>query len=638
MASNNNDVFHTDLASGLDPELSQLATQVVTYDRDGRPLSFVFSESWDYSHSHPHLSSEAVVNFPKEYRADIQRIVYLINCNSLDMSPKSIRTEVGALGFIANAIGTTDLHVLERGSEYRRLLDALSGMSVGTVERYLGVINKAHSAGLTDCRINQVRALAERIGSPAEQHICLPEGFASRFCLALIEYVQIHHPYRHQISNAYAAKLAYDDRLLSQGYSPDSLRQNRHRHYLSIDGIKYKIDKIASLHQEVVLNCMMLVMAFTGMRFGEASSLRRNAYFTKSVNGHKLSFVRGETTKANEGLPLRVDWVTHPIVKDALELAYDSTQWARCAYIRLGGRAQREAEFCFIKPFGHRGDGLKFSTAWFAPSAITKRSGTFCETNKIGLTVTDVNDYKLVNPSRPGQFVAGEYPSFSSHTFRRTFAVFLCRNQIGSLYALKGQYKHLNAFMTKWYTNNADLARALDLKLDERLAAEIKLINEEVTAHMLFDILNSDSLSGDEGERIIASRAKGGHLTLTKEEILAKVRSGAYALVEHPTGYCLNPRCERICNSDLSTFTCTHEVTTREKAIQRLPERERLISEFQKANTGQIATYGLLKHYQMKIEAISVTLSKHGIEVEPFRDTIKARSLLILPEERNESK
>lgn len=616
-------------------DLRSLSKQAVTFDENGNPVSFVFSDIWDFSATHPHLGREAKIDFTGylDFKDEIQEALYLMNKQNPDIAPKSLKLEAGALNLITGLIGTSDFSLLASDSVYRKVTTALSnGYSASSIERYLGVINKLHAAGLTERYIKSPANEAIDLGRPAEQHICLPEKFASRLFNKLIEFVETYHPHRHQISNAYKAKLAYDEQKLAEGYAQVSLRKDPHRHSIEVNGQRIQIDRSAQFHKQISHSCMMLTMAFTGVRFSEACSLQKDAYFTKRVNSVDVSFITGETTKTNEGCPEKVSWVTHPIVEKALELAYDSSEWARRNYNVLGDQAEREAKSCFIKAFGAR-NGEVFSSALYVPSDLSKYAETFCTNHNIFPDDGDIREFDLLNPSRIGAFVVNKPPKFSSHTFRRTFAVFLCRNQIGNLSALKGQYKHINAFMTKWYTNNADLARALDLRLDETLMAEIKAINDDVTAKMLFDIFNSDSLSGEEGERIVAARNEPGeHSMYTLAEIRAKVKSGLYSIVEHPTGYCMNPKCDRICNSDLSTFSCTYEVTTKEKALKRIPELERLKNEFRTANNGQIATYGLLKHYQMKIEAIEITLAKHDVVLEKFTDVIKAKPLLITAE------
>lgn len=605
--------------------------EAVSFDRNGKPVSFVFDDTWDYTQSHPHLGTYGLIIFSRysEYKREIQMTLYKMNKDNEDIVPRSILLEATALNFIAKTIGSAEWSLLALDSEYRKITAKLSqGYSEGTVERYLGVINKLHACNLTERYIKSIKILSEKLGHKSQQHICLPERFAANFFRALIDFVEMYHPYRHEISEVYEKKSAYDTEKLANGYTIGALRKDPHRKNITINGNSIDINRNASLHKKISLACMTLTLAFSGIRFSEALSLEKDAYFTREVNDTTISFICGTTTKTNKGIPNEVNWVTHPIIEKALELAYDSSQWCRKNLIELGGAAERGSLSCFIRATGLRNEAGAAS-AWYVPSDISRFIGAFCKENKITPTEQDVVEFDLINPTRLGQFVVGFPPVFSSHTFRRSFAVFLCRNQIGSLSALKGQYQHLNAFMTKWYTNNSELAQFMDMRMDADLAADIRRINEDITVQMIFDILNSKTLSGQEGERIIARRNNEDPKMVTMEDIRDNVRSGIYSIVDHPTGYCLNPKCDRICNNDLSTFTCSHEVTTKEKALQRLPELERLKDIFRSTNTGLFSAYGLLKNYQLKIEAIEVTLSKHGVHIEPFRDTIKAKPILV---------
>ena len=177
----------------------------------------------------------------------------------------------------------------------------------------------------------------------------------------------------------------------------------------------------------------------------------------------------------------------------------------------------------------------------------------------------DLKEFKLLNPTRADDVIDNKLPKLSAHDFRRTFAVFLVRNKLGNIMTLKHQYKHLNTFMTMWYANHSEIAHDLDISLDEDLKNMIFEANIEITTEALYQIYNSDTLSGKEGERIIEERNKHeyyGVIYKAREVIEQEVRSEKISIVEHPTGYCLNPNCDRICASNLSTVTCQHEVTT----------------------------------------------------------------------------
>ena len=100
--------------------------------------------------------------------------------------------------------------------------------------------------------------------------------------------------------------------------------------------------------------------------------------------------------------------------------------------------------------------------------------------------------------------------------------------------------------------------------------------------------------------------------------------------VEHPTGYCTNPSCDRICATDTSSITCQHEIVTREKAELRIPVRERLINKFNALNDERSYMASILSHVYEGIKAIELTLTKHGIDFTPFEAKIKSQTMLMI--------
>lgn len=99
--------------------------------------------------------------------------------------------------------------------------------------------------------------------------------------------------------------------------------------------------------------------------------------------------------------------------------------------------------------------------------------------------------------------------------------------------------------------------------------------------------------------------------------------------VEHPTGYCFNPTCSRICSGDLSTLTCSFEVTTTEKAMARLPVRDDYIRQYNERNTGEYSQVGLLNFLKLKIEAIEITLINHNIPHTTFNGSLKVPRVVV---------
>ena len=65
----------------------------------------------------------------------------------------------------------------------------------------------------------------------------------------------------------------------------------------------------------------------------------------------------------------------------------------------------------------------------------------------------------LTHWSEPKKNVeVGQPWALSTHQFRRTLAFYCIKNRLGTLVALKQQFKHLYLAMTEWYTNGGKLA------------------------------------------------------------------------------------------------------------------------------------------------------------------------------------
>ena len=218
-------------------------------------------------------------------------------------------------------------------------------------------------------------------------------------------------------------------------------------------------------------------------------------------------------------------------------------------------------------------------------------------------------------------------PKLSHHDFRRTFAVFVVRNKLGNVMTIKEQYKHTNIIMSNWYANNSHMARDMDMELDLELQELMDQANIFVTTNVLFDIYNSETLSGVRGKEIMNERIDGtykGTYFISREDIEERVRNNNISIVEHPTGYCFNPSCDRICSSDRSSKTCKHEVITYDKALERSKFRERLIKRFNALNDGSSYMGNILADILLKIQTIEEVLIDHGISFIPFDSSIKS--------------
>ena len=80
--------------------------------------------------------------------------------------------------------------------------------------------------------------------------------------------------------------------------------------------------------------CFIVVLGFSGVRKSEAQSMNKESYDdSKKFQGEIVPLLRGKISKTElAGKPTAETWITHPITKKALELAYDLSDFARKHY------------------------------------------------------------------------------------------------------------------------------------------------------------------------------------------------------------------------------------------------------------------------------------------------------------------
>ena len=311
----------------------------------------------------------------------------------------------------------------------------------------------------------------------------------------------------------------------------------------------------------MLVQCIMVCACFSGARIGEILSFNKDSYNIKNTTNGEISIIQGLTTKGNNGEAEITTWQCHPIVKDALELAYDMTSFARDIFRNqvlelFNSAAITEDEYnrclgvlelSFITPVV-----TKHCNHSYILPAISVKTNNFLSRLNFKATLTDVEEFNLLNETRVGQLkLNGTLPKLTPHDFRRSFAVFMKRYSLGNAQTIKFQYKHKNAQMSEYYQKNAELALMHDILLDKEL---IDLMEEEgirMGIDAYDEIFNkSVHLSGVEGERIINDKIEsmkaGRQVYMTRSEISSLVRNGTLSIVMLPTGgYCTNTKCER---------------------------------------------------------------------------------------------
>lgn len=650
-------------------EEASLLGDPITFTSDGEVLSRRYEDRWDFSGVENRASGKKpIVSFRSInsiYRKSIQETLadlyfFLKDKNSQAPTSGQLHSWKVGMSHLATALKTTQWTEIDKRIGYRNFKAKLKQLklSKSSLDNVVKALNKLFEIGVVKRIIDGRELLALKAHKPTKQHIAVPLGMYKRLLSRVISNVETYYPHRHEISRV--MKDAYDikekirnkEDVLNDGlgrpiisHSETSQEQRVYRAYKRL--IKHNIpDFVIDLSGKqlgVIQNsCAIATMAFSGARVGELTSFNSKSYTTKKTECNKeISVLTGTTSKDSNGIPKTATWQTHPITKDALELAYDMMDSSRDYYKRKIETMLESGQFTV----DHYQHAIREVESAFIPTARGKQKNTFVSQNMshafnelmksfdIKATEEDVEEFNMLNPTREGTLKVGGYlPKLTPHDFRRTFAVFFKRYGFGTAASIKFQYKHANLNMSDYYANNADLMRMKDVLMDKDL---LQLMQEEgikLGIDVYDDIYNkSQHLSGEGGERIAKDKfekLKSGHkIFMTLAEIEYCVRNGSIAVVQLPNGaYCTNANCERLCGMGLlsgAKSKCVHAVNTDKSAKEMARQRKRLIDKFNGLNTGDANWNSILVRIKQNIKELEIVLRKHEIKFEQFDDRVR---------------
>ncbi|WP_119564912.1 hypothetical protein [Vibrio cholerae] len=640
----------------------------VTFDSNKNGVSRLFDLVWDFHGLNQNKKIISFKHIDEKYRLDIQSYLYALmqwqKKQSNSDSHVAVSTLISCrnrLSSLATHWGKSEFSLLSSEREWKRCSKKLHG--IGGKEmcgNLASVINALNKAGLIT-RYVAKREYIKWVNPDASegQAIAFPEVIHVSVLKTVVEFVEIYHPYRHQISEAMEKLYTYQDEMFNAELKALGVNALSHR---QMKTFLVRMSRITSKWPErkaipnfsfhrrgswlgkMLRMCFICVGLFSAARKEELLSMNKDSYDDSLVVVPKVS---GFSTKGNKGERIYTTWNTAPIAKLALELAFDATQAARKYSLkRLDGYYQhgqltqdqynvkrQDLESAFISP------DIPYDSEAFIDKASLKYTidGAGDALNmkefSIAATTEDVDEFNLLNPERVGSLkVGGGLPRLSPHDLRRSFVVFMVKNRLGNALTVKYQLKHRNINMSHWYANYSELARTNQLLMDTQLMSEFEEAIESSAVDAWDEIYNeSDILSGAEGERIAQNNAErlaqGEEIVMSRSELLALVRSGDKSIVLLPTGgYCTNRNCERLCSlMDIVEAPCEHKIMT-DKAAKRLSrERDNLIASFRAINgMGDYANELILDARKKKIQSIEPTLVKHSIPFDYFNDDIKA--------------
>ena len=649
MILNTNKQLHTVSKSELN--------DVITTNSDGSPASHVFDLVWDFSGVQTFgVGQEKTVSFkaiPSSGRKPIQStLAYIVkqhqNKNKAFPTRSQTHNWMAGLVWVSKVLGSTewasisDDKVFERFK--RNMRNQLKGKSEGLSSSILTALNKLNEFNL--CSRIFTSADLQTSASQTKQHIAIPISMYQQFINSSLQYVEKHHPYRHEINKVMRQVNDIHNEELNRKDCSTTLMAAQKRTARRVKKIKHNIpDFNIRLDAEdlsvLMAHCAIVVLAFSGTRIGELSSFGMCSYTVLNDGDHPISVLKGETTKGNEGKPKSETWQTHEVARDAIETIFDATQYLRDLYTKEANGLFSSGEFT-NEQFAHAVREINSAFLAVKPSArhrtyVKKDLSTQIKKHALKMDITaskaDVEEFNKLNPSREGQLVEGSrLPKLTGHDFRRTFAVFFKRYGFGSTASIKFQYKHRNINMSDYYANNARLQAMDDILLDCDL---LSLLNEEgieMGVDLFDDIYNkSEALSGKGGkkiEQIKFERLKAGHdVYMTRSEMESLIRNGTISVVRLPTGgYCLNSTCSRLCG--IGAFAseikpCEHQLFTDAEAKKLLRQNKRLTETFAGLNDGDSLNQSILIGLKQKIKLNEQILIQHNLSFTPFEDEVR---------------
>jgi len=642
----------------------------VTFDSDGEGLSRIYDDEWDFYALNHNQKTISFGHIDEKYRQDIQFYLYSLmqwqkknSSSGSHAAVSSLKNNRNKLNALAIRWGDSDFGLLSSEREWKRCTKKLEGYGGKSMCIHLAsTINALNKAGLVKRYVHK-REWNQWIQPDAGngQAIAFPEAIHVSILKTVVQFVEIYHPYRHQIAGAMEKFYTYHDEMFNAelkalGVSTLNDRQmktffkrmsNRTREWPERKAIpNFSFDRRGIWLGKLLRMCFICVGLFSAARKEELLSMNKDSYDDILATVPKVS---GFSTKGNKGEKIYTTWNTAPIAKLALELAFDATQAARKYYQkRLNDGYQngqltkdrynakcQELESAFISSdMSYDSEVLLNKTSLkYKIDGAGKCDALNMKEFNITATAEDVEEFDYLNPERAGSLkVGGGLPRLTSHDLRRSFVVFMVKNRLGNALTVKYQLKHRNINMSNWYANYSELARTNQLLMDTKLMSEFDEAIESSAVEAWDEIYNvSDTLSGAEGERIAQNKAErlaqGEEIVMSRSELLALVRSGDKSIVLLPTGgYCTNRNCERLCSlMDIVEAPCEHKVIT-DKAAKRLSrERDNLIASFRAINDmGDYANELILDARKKKIQSIEPTLVKHSIPFDSFNDDIMA--------------
>ncbi|MDO1530547.1 hypothetical protein QMK61_17045 [Fulvimonas sp. R45] len=292
---------------------------------------------------------------------------------------------------------------------------------------------------------------------------------------------------------------------------------------------------IAGEIADIQLRLMNLVIAFTGMRIGEAKILPLKGVMEEVQHRDSVHhIVNGYSHKLNGGRKRSAQWVTSPEGRRAILLAQKVASTI-LEVLEDGDPANDDAALLFCStanPYKKQNHTTIYSGM---------RDQLIPEICPV-ITQVDIDELNAMelerNWLREGIEVGKPWP-LTFHQYRRSLSVYAHRSGMVSLPALKGQLQHITDEMRAYYSDG--FCRAVNLVFDkEHFSHEWNAAKSESSflAFSMALLFSDEDLIGEVGGRGAACMAQTVS-SRSKEETLKLFRDGKLAYRETVLGGCV---------------------------------------------------------------------------------------------------
>lgn len=515
----------------------------VSYDAAGGVVSRFGDHSWDLSSMSTDGTSALTLHF---FGADVssaasllllireqqKALMWLHMDAGKKRAPKTLRQTNLALNTWCGMAARrgVDLYTLLTNPEW--VAQGAEALNVNYLDLTSSVVKTLwrHSKQLGAPADIQLQALRDRLNKEARsrpetrQTPLIPSRVYCAILAALDKRMSLIEGEIDMLLDAYARHRAASHHApenatpAQQGAFPDVLE--------SITGLGYEPASGANLGDFIVgrlsehqLALMLVVVAFSGMRFGEVSILPLEDVLVKFEYMGSVHFeLNGYTHKLKGGVKHLTSWITSHQGARAVRLAQHFARSIQQQYGKPPKAGQQALLFPSTgNPYRRVGDSNK-------DRDINKLREVVCPEIEQS-DITELDRLELARGWMRHDIVVGKRWPLAFHQLRRSLAVYAHRSGMVSLPALKAQLQHITQEMTAYYADG--FSRAVNLVFDkEHFSHEWQAAKAESSyfAYAMAVLFSDEDLLGRGVQRMantVESRSREATLRLFKENKLA---------------------------------------------------------------------------------------------------------------------